>query len=44
VGQGEQGLPAGVEAPPSGSPLVRRARMSLARWFRLRVDNGIAAG
>jgi hypothetical protein len=44
VGQGEQGLPAGVESAPTGSSLVAVVRIRSARWFSDRVDSGIEAG
>jgi hypothetical protein len=44
MGQGEQGLPAGLQAPPPRSALLAVAAMRSARSFRMRLDNGIVAG
>ena len=44
MGQGEQGLPAGLESAPRESRCWRWARMRSARWCRVRLDNGIVAG
>lgn len=44
VGQGEQGFPAGSRRRQRDRRWVRWNRMRSARWFRLRVDSGIAAG
>jgi hypothetical protein len=44
VGHGEQGLPAGVESAPAGSPLVALGADQVGEGFSDRVDSGIEAG
>jgi len=44
VGQGEPGLPAGAEPPPSGSPLFPVGSDEVAQVVQDRVDYGVAAG
>ena len=44
VGQGEQGLPARFGRRHRDRRCRRWARMRSARWFRVRLDNGIVAG